>query len=104
MSKTKDQIAAEFRDGEARQWPFDDAQLEVIVSSWALHNINDRPGRKKAFPEKMRVLNPVGQVALLDIRPAYEYGQAFRDAGFENSRLHGPNFPFLIPSYWINGK
>ena len=93
----------ELKTGDARQLPFADNSFDAIVSSWALHNIYEQPGRTKAIQEIARVLRPGGQVAIVDIRHAKEYANVLTSAGFEIS-CHGPSLIFLIPSYWLAGR
>jgi SAM-dependent methyltransferase len=93
----------ELKDGDARKLPFADGSFDVILSSWALHNIYDREGRAVAIREIARVLKPGGRVALVDIRHADEYAEVLRAAGLE-VRRSGPNFLFVIPSYTVWGS
>jgi SAM-dependent methyltransferase len=71
----------EVKDGDARQLPFPDASFDVIISSMALHNIYDRPGREQAVREIARVLKPGGRVAIVDIKHTDEYVRILRDRG-----------------------
>ncbi|MGD4069810.1 class I SAM-dependent methyltransferase, partial [Xanthomonas citri pv. citri] len=51
-------------DGDARALPFPDNAFDVILSSWAIHNIYEAAGREKAVMEAARTLKPGGQMAL----------------------------------------
>jgi arsenite methyltransferase len=86
-------------DGDARRLPFDNGAFDVIVSSWALHNIYDRAGRTLALREIVRVLKPGGQLAIVDIRYTGEYAEVLHERGMSSVELDGPNFLFVIPSY-----
>jgi SAM-dependent methyltransferase len=88
----------ELHDGDARQLPFPDGSFDVVVSSWALHNIYDKAGREQALKEVVRVLKSPGRVALLDIRHAAEYAGVLRAEGLRDVRLSGPNFLFVVPT------
>jgi arsenite methyltransferase len=90
----------ELKDGDARKLPFADRSFDVILSSWALHNIYDREGREVAVREIARVLRPGGRAVLVDIRHADEYAEVLRAAGLD-VRRSGPNFLFVIPSYTV---
>jgi SAM-dependent methyltransferase len=90
----------ELKDGDARKLPFADRSFDVILSSWALHNIYDTEQRAIAVREIARVLKPGGRAALVDIRHADEYAEVLRSAGLDVRRA-GPNFLFVIPSYTV---
>ena len=91
----------ELRTGDARQLPFEEGHFDRIVSSWALHNIPDADGRKKAVQEIVRVLKPGGWLAIADIEHSKEYEQVFRQAGMQHIQRKGPNFVFMIPTYTL---
>ena len=90
----------ELKTGDARQLPFPESAFDAVTSSWALHNIYDQAGREKAMREIARVLKPGGRAAILDIRHTRDYAHTLRGLGFE-VKCHGPNFMFVIPSYWL---
>lgn len=46
--------------------PFDDNSFDLVVSSFAIHNIPARAGRKKAIDEAVRVLRPGGRLLIAD--------------------------------------
>lgn len=72
----------EVRDGDARAIPFPDASFDVVVSSLALHNIENAGDRRKALDEIARVLKPGGRVGVIDIFHGAEYLEHFTRAGF----------------------
>jgi len=94
----------ELHTGDARQLPFADGTFDVVVSSWALHNIYDAEGRRQAVSEIARVLKPGGRVALVDIRHTTEYADALRAAGLADVTRSGPSFVFVIPSFRVTGR
>ena len=91
----------ELRDGDARKLPFTDNTFDVVVSSWALHNIYDKAGRETAVREIVRTLKPGGRVAIIDIRQTDEYARVLRTAQMLDVRRSWPNFLFFIPSYTV---
>jgi SAM-dependent methyltransferase len=95
---------AEIQTGDARQLPFPDASFDVVVSSWALHNIYTPAERQQAVREIARVLKPGGRVALLDIRHTTEYVEVLRTAGVTDVQRSGPRFLFAIPTHAVTGK
>ena len=47
--------------------PLEDDSFDVVVSSWAIHNIRGRAGREKAISEAVRVLRPGGRLMIADL-------------------------------------
>ncbi len=84
--------------GDAREMPFDDQTFDLVLSSWALHNIPNSDGREEAVQEIVRVLKPGGKVAIIDISVTKEYAKTLIDAGMQDVEVSGPNFLFVIPS------
>lgn len=88
----------ELHDADARQMPFEKESFDVVLSSWALHNIYESGGRRKALEEIVRVLKPGGRILVTDIRHGQEYAEVFRALGLAEVKLSAPNFVFVIPS------
>jgi SAM-dependent methyltransferase len=88
----------ELRDSDARALPFLDESFDVIVSSFAIHNIYDPVGREKAIREIHRVLKPGGQLALADIRYTSQYLKILRSLGWNQVTRWFPNFLFITPT------
>ncbi|MGB9177966.1 MAG: class I SAM-dependent methyltransferase [Pyrinomonadaceae bacterium] len=91
----------ELRDADARSLPFADNTFDVILSSWALHNIYDKQERDTAIREIARVLKPGGRALVVDIRHVKEYAQVLRECGIDQLKINGPNFIFVIPTHWL---
>jgi ubiquinone/menaquinone biosynthesis C-methylase UbiE len=70
----------------------------VVLSSWALHNIYDRPGRDAAVREMARILKPGGRMIIADIRHVREYAEALRQTRLSDIQVSGPTFLFVIPT------
>jgi arsenite methyltransferase len=94
----------ELLDGDARALPFEDDYFDVVLSTWALHNIYDEAGRGAAIREIARVLKPGGCIAIIDIRHTLQYAQILRQRGMTDIRRSGPNFMFFIPSYTLTAR
>jgi arsenite methyltransferase len=94
----------ELVDGDARKLPFNDNVFDVVVSSWALHNIHDRRERDGAVREAARVLKPGGQIRIIDIRHTRQYEFVLRESHLSEIRRTGPNFLFLIPSFTLSAR
>jgi SAM-dependent methyltransferase len=86
------------RDSDARSLPFADESFDVILSSFAIHNIYDPVGREKAIKEIHRVLKPGGQLVLADIRYTSQYAEILRSLGWNQVTRWFPNFLFITPT------
>ncbi len=87
------------RDGDARALDFPDEAFDVVMSSFALHNIADGREREQAVREIIRVTKRGGRVAIVDVWRISQYRRVFREAGMEQIRLSWPSFWFLAPSF-----
>jgi arsenite methyltransferase len=94
----------ELIDGDARKLPFGDNVFDVVVSSWALHNIYDRKERDGAVREAARVLKPGGHIRIIDIRHTGQYQRVLRESQLSEIRRTGPSFLFLIPSFTLSAR
>jgi ubiquinone/menaquinone biosynthesis C-methylase UbiE len=93
----------EIKTGDARELPFESGSFDIVLSSWALHNLYEQTDRAKALAEIVRVLKPGGHVVLVDIRHASEFAQVLSVAGLADVRVSAPNFVFLTPSRVVTG-
>jgi arsenite methyltransferase len=94
----------EIRGGDARQLPFADGSFDVVLSSWALHNIYDTAERLRAVREISRVLKRGGQVAILDISHTWEYAKFLEECGLADVKRSGPRFLFVIPTHAVTAR
>ncbi|MEP7123005.1 MAG: class I SAM-dependent methyltransferase, partial [Byssovorax sp.] len=90
--------------GDMRELPFPAKHFDVVVSSWAIHNVYDKADRKKAILEIARVLKPGGRVRIIDIRHTDEYVIALREAGLVDVVRSRPSFLFIIPSRIVSAR
>ena len=72
---------------DMRTLPFANASIDVIVSSWAVHNLEAKEDRLKALAEMARVLKPSGTIILNDIVNRFEYRDELQRLGFKNTRI-----------------
>jgi ubiquinone/menaquinone biosynthesis C-methylase UbiE len=56
----------EVKEGDGRQLPFGDDSIDVAVSNFVLHEVNNRAERDQMLREIVRVLKPGGRLALVD--------------------------------------
>lgn len=96
----------EFRQADVRQLPFADASFDVIVSSGALHHIGrDRAEHERAIAERLRVLKPGGQIALMDIRHMIEgYAANLQSRGVANQVQPTAQSPFRFEMQVLIGR
>jgi SAM-dependent methyltransferase len=87
------------RSGDARNLPFGDASFDVVLSSFALHNIENGEERAAAVREILRVLKPGGHVGIVDVWRISQYRRVLRDARMDGVRLSAPSFWFVVPSF-----
>lgn len=73
----------------AQEMPFEDESFDLVVSNLCLHNIYDRPMRRRAIEEIARVLRPGGTVILSDYKLTREYAQQFIELGFSIEKHRG---------------
>jgi arsenite methyltransferase len=94
----------ELHTGDMRELPFVDSRFDIVVSSWAIHNISTQEGRQQVLKECWRVLKQGGTFAIVDISYTAEYQAEFKELGCTILRRQGPYFTFLIPSYLLIGR
>lgn len=94
----------EVHSGDMQEMPFADAIMDIVISSWAIHNIYDKNGREKALTEIIRVLKPGGQIAILDIDHAPDYKVFFVKNGLHDVQLLGPRYTFGNKTYLVLAK
>jgi ubiquinone/menaquinone biosynthesis C-methylase UbiE len=74
------------QDGDMRKLPFDDASVDVAVSSLAIHNVPTAAERAQAMREIARVVRPGGRAAILDIAHVSDYARELESAGWTIER------------------
>ena len=80
-----DKVAVETAD--MRALPFADRSFDVVVSSWAVHNLGAEADRTHALAEMVRVLKPAGAILLTDIACRDEYLARLKALGAGEVRL-----------------
>lgn len=94
-----DRLALQTAD--ARKLPFADNVFDVVVSSFALHNIAERAGREAAIREIVRVLKPGGCVTVADVWKTREPVRVLRACGLADVRRSRPSFLFVVPAFVV---
>ena len=77
--------------GDMRNLTFPDNSFDVVMSSWAVHNVELKSEREKVIAEIVRVLKPGGSVLLNDIVNREEYEQTFKRMGLADVRVVVPS-------------
>ena len=80
-----DRVAVETAD--MRNLPFGDCEFDVVVSSWAVHNLEAKKDRLAALREIYRVLRPEGTLLLTDIVNRREYAAALKELGMRSVEI-----------------
>jgi arsenite methyltransferase len=78
----------EVKTADMRQLPFPNNFFDVVVSTWAVHNLEAAADRQKALDEIIRVLKPGGRVILADIVNQAEYAEHFNQQGMTKVQRH----------------
>jgi arsenite methyltransferase len=91
-------------DGDMRALPFADASFDAVVSSIAIHNLDDADDRERACFEIARVLRPGGRAAVLDFRATEQYAHAFEDAGLVDVARSGRSFRMYPPVRLVTAR
>ncbi len=84
-------------DADARKLPFANDSFDVVLSSLAIHNMDDSDDRQQAMAEIVRVLKPGGRLALFDILHAAEYAKELRQLGMSDVTLSCLSFLWCMP-------
>jgi SAM-dependent methyltransferase len=87
--------------GDAQKLPYKDNMFDVVLSSLAVHNINDADGRSQAVGEMWRVLMPGGHIAIFDVARTGEYKKVLAARGAEVVRESNNKFLWCLPSRWF---
>lgn len=89
------------KTADMRELPFPAEDFDVIVSSLAIHNIPDAPGRERAIAEAVRVLRPGGKIFIADIRATREYAATLRQLGMADVTRRGLGWRFWYGGPWM---
>jgi ubiquinone/menaquinone biosynthesis C-methylase UbiE len=88
----------EVRDSDARALPFSENFFDVVVSTFAIHNISGSAERETAIREMARVVKQGGRLAVADTHHVRQYEKVLRSLGWEQTYVSFPIFLFLAPT------
>jgi len=83
--------------GDLRKLPYGPSVFDTVVSSLAIHNLDDED-RDKAVRELWRVLKAGGHLAIFDIGHTGDYLDILKAAGAELVRESGFSMLWMIPT------
>lgn len=77
---------------DMRELPFPDGRFDLILSAWAVHNLDDDAGQRAALAEMLRVLKPGGQLVVTDIAGRGRYPEILAHLGADavEVAVHAP--------------
>lgn len=82
------QDRTELRNMDARKLEFPDQSIDIILSLFCIHNIEDKADQENALKEIVRVVKPGGKVIIGEWMPTHGYAKFLADEGLvvESSR------------------
>ena len=88
-----------FETGDMSKMPFPDNSFDLVVSSLAIHNIEDAATRQGAIDEAVRVIKPGGRLAIADFMATSGYAKRLGELGMAdvNRRNLGWRFWYGFP-------
>lgn len=90
----------EIVNGDMRDMPFEDNYFDVVISSLAIHNIENKDERKKALNEIARITKVNGKIAILDLANIQEYAHSLKENGFKIKEITKNQY-LMFPSVRI---
>jgi ubiquinone/menaquinone biosynthesis C-methylase UbiE len=91
-------------DADARKLPFANESFDVVLSSLAIHNIEEQNEREEAIAEMARVLRPGGRLALFDIQHTGDYARQLRRLGFAEVQLSPISLLWCMPARSVTAR
>jgi SAM-dependent methyltransferase len=85
---------------DMRALPLASGSVDVVVSSLAIHNIPDGPGRIRAVGEAARVLRPGGRLVVADFRHARAYADQLAGLGLADVQVRDLGWRFWYGGPW----
>jgi ubiquinone/menaquinone biosynthesis C-methylase UbiE len=94
----------ELHTADMRHLPFSHGLFDLVVSSMAIHNIQDPEGRKQAIDEAVRVLKPGGKLVIADFHETQRYGEHLRELGMTEVTHGALGWRFWYGGPWAAPK
>jgi SAM-dependent methyltransferase len=93
-------VTVDLITADLRALPLATGSVDVVVSSLAIHNIPDGPGRMRAVSEAARVLRPGGRLVFADFRHARAYGDQLAGLGLADVTVRDLGWRFWYGGPW----
>jgi arsenite methyltransferase len=73
--------------GDACKLPYQDESFDLVLSHWAIHNLDHASDQQRALNEMLRVLRPGGVLVIADIANINEYRSYLLSKGLKGLRF-----------------
>jgi arsenite methyltransferase len=93
-------VTVDLVTADMRTLPLATGSVDVVVSSLAIHNVPDDPGRMRAVSEAARVLRPGGRLVLADFRHAQAYADHLAGLGLTDLTVRDLGWRFWYGGPW----
>jgi arsenite methyltransferase len=93
-------VTVELLTADMRALPLANGSVDAVVSSPAIHNIPDGPGRMQAVGEAARVLRPGGRLAIADFRHPQAYADQLVALGLTDVNIRDLGWRFWYGGPW----
>ena len=87
-----------FDTGDARKLVYPDNFFDAVMSSNALHTLDDDHEREQALKEMLRVLKPGGRLVIFDTAETGYYAEVLRECGARDLTISAWTFLWCRPS------
>ena len=87
-----------FDTGDARKLVYPDGFFDAVISSNALHTLDDDREREQAIKEMLRILKPGSRLVIFDTAETGYYAEGLRESGAQDVTLSDWKWLWCLPS------